>query len=121
MVNLWRVTETWGETTPNRTYSIPNDTYLFSLSTNCSYKLMQPFLDFVKPPVPYLINSLHLKFSNTILHPNQRWIVQLMVNVAQMVDLSVQKGFKLRKCRAQPTCDRKKEVVWFLACTFTFI
>lgn len=43
-----------------------------------------------------------------------------MVNVTQMLVVSVQKGFDLRKWRMHQTCDRKKEVVWFLACTFHF-
>ena len=43
-----------------------------------------------------------------------------MVKVAHMVDVSVQKELDLRQFKAQPTCDRKKEVVWILACTFHF-
>lgn len=35
-----------------------------------------------------------------------------MVNAAKMIDVSVQKGFDLRKWRTRHTCDRKKEVVW---------
>ena len=43
-----------------------------------------------------------------------------MVKVARMVDVSLHKEPDLRQLRAQPTCDRKKEVVQILACTFHF-